>query len=298
MRGSSLRPAMPAASVFSPGATLEPGTVDAEIAKVKALSDRPFGVNFHMFQPNADEVLDAVIRHRVRAVSYGRGPEAATIKRLKDAGILCMPTIGAVKHCDQSRAARSRRDHRPRRRGRRDIRAPVPTTILLPQVLDAVKVPVVAAGGFFDGRGLAAALAYGASGIAMGTRFLMTSESPVPRAVLDRLSRDQGPDRHPRHDRRRRPAAALHRQRRNPPPRIDGDGPQARHESGLCAALRPRGKTRCARYAEARSQIPGERRHELRPDRDGPQPAGSRPARRARGAMPIMACCRAARPPP
>jgi NAD(P)H-dependent flavin oxidoreductase YrpB (nitropropane dioxygenase family) len=56
----------------------------------------------------------------------------------------------------------------------------VPTTVLLPQVLDAVKVPVIASGGFGDGRGLAAALAYGAVGIAMGTRFLLTRESPVP----------------------------------------------------------------------------------------------------------------------
>jgi NAD(P)H-dependent flavin oxidoreductase YrpB (nitropropane dioxygenase family) len=62
----------------------------------------------------------------------------------------------------------------------------VSSTILLPQVLDAVKVPVVAAGGFGDGRGLAAALAYGAQGIAMGTRFLMTKESPVPPQTKER----------------------------------------------------------------------------------------------------------------
>ena len=62
-----------------------------------------------------------------------------------------------------------------------------PTTVLLPQVVDAVRVPVVAAGGFYDGRGLAvAALAFGAQGIAMGTRFLMTSDSGVPAATLER----------------------------------------------------------------------------------------------------------------
>ena len=59
----------------------------------------------------------------------------------------------------------------------------VPTSLLVPQVVDAVDVPVIAAGGFFDGRGLAAALAYGAAGIAMGTRFLLTSDSPVADAV-------------------------------------------------------------------------------------------------------------------
>jgi NAD(P)H-dependent flavin oxidoreductase YrpB (nitropropane dioxygenase family) len=60
---------------------------------------------------------------------------------------------------------------------------PVPTSLLLPQVVDAVEIPVIAAGGFFDGRGLVAALAYGASGVAMGTRFLLTSDSPVADAV-------------------------------------------------------------------------------------------------------------------
>ena len=77
---------------------------------------------------------------------------------------------------------------------------PVPTTLLLPQVVDAVDIPVIAAGGFFDGRGLVAALAYGAAGIAMGTRFLLTQESTVPDAVKQLLPRRDG-DRHGRHDR-------------------------------------------------------------------------------------------------
>ena len=64
---------------------------------------------------------------------------------------------------------------------------PVATTLLLPSVLDAVDIPVVAAGGFYDGRGLAAALAYGAAGVAMGTRFLLTQESTVPDAVNSAL---------------------------------------------------------------------------------------------------------------
>ena len=62
----------------------------------------------------------------------------------------------------------------------------VPTTLLLPTVLDAVDIPVVAAGGFFDGRGLAAALSYGAAGVGMGTRFLLTQDSTVPDAVKQR----------------------------------------------------------------------------------------------------------------
>jgi nitronate monooxygenase len=177
---------------FFAGATTEAGDVENQLQKIRALTDRPFGVNFHMFQPNAQEVIEAVIRHKVRAVSYGRGPDARTIGRLKDAGVLCMPTVGAVKHA--VKAVELGADIITVQGGEGGGHTgAVPTTILLPQVLDAVKVPVVAAGGMFDGRSLAAALAWGAAGIAMGTRFLLTSDSPVPRKVLDRYLATQDP---------------------------------------------------------------------------------------------------------
>ncbi|WP_378951478.1 NAD(P)H-dependent flavin oxidoreductase [Mesorhizobium sp. ANAO-SY3R2] len=177
---------------FFAGATTEPGDVENQLLAIKAKTDRPFGVNFHMFQPNAEEVIAAVIKHKVRAVSYGRGPDAKTIKRLKDAGVVCMPTVGAVKHA--VKAVELGADIITVQGGEGGGHTgAVPTTILLPQVLDAVKVPVVAAGGFFDGRGLAAALGYGAAGIAMGTRFLMTKESPVPRSALDRYLATKDP---------------------------------------------------------------------------------------------------------
>lgn len=177
---------------FFAGATTEPGDVENQLLAIKSKTDRPFGVNFHMFQPNAEEVIAAVIKHKVRAVSYGRGPDAKTIKRLKDAGVVCMPTVGAVKHA--IKAVELGADIITVQGGEGGGHTgAVPTTILLPQVLDAVKVPVVAAGGFFDGRGLAAALGYGAAGIAMGTRFLMTKESPVPRSALDRYLATKDP---------------------------------------------------------------------------------------------------------
>jgi nitronate monooxygenase len=177
---------------FFAGATTEPGDVENQILAIKSKTDRPFGVNFHMFQPNAEEVISVVIKHKVRAVSYGRGPDAKTIKRLKDAGVVCMPTVGAVKHA--IKAVELGADIITVQGGEGGGHTgAVPTTILLPQVLDAVKVPVVAAGGFFDGRGLAAALGYGAAGIAMGTRFLMTKESPVPRSALDRYLATKDP---------------------------------------------------------------------------------------------------------
>jgi NAD(P)H-dependent flavin oxidoreductase YrpB (nitropropane dioxygenase family) len=170
---------------FLAGAVMQPAAVRAAIHTIKARTDRPFGVNFHMFQPGAAEIADILIAERVRAVSFGRGPDAALIRRFRDAGIVCVPTIGAVKHaqkmvqlgCDMVTV------HGGEGGGHTGS---VATTVLLPQVLDAVQVPVIAAGGFADGRGLAAALAYGAAGIAMGTRFLLTRESPVPAATKQR----------------------------------------------------------------------------------------------------------------
>lgn len=172
---------------FLAAATMSTPDLEEAIAQVRAYTDYNFGVNFHMFQPNARDVIDLVIENkdRVRAVSYGRGPDAHTIERFKNAGVLCMPTVGAVKHA--VKAIELGADIITIQGGEGGGHTgSVPTTLLLPQVLDAVDVPVVAAGGFKDGRGLAAALAYGAAGIAMGTRFLLTAESPVPRETLQR----------------------------------------------------------------------------------------------------------------
>jgi NAD(P)H-dependent flavin oxidoreductase YrpB (nitropropane dioxygenase family) len=161
--------------------------MERDLLRVKALTDKPFGVNFHMYQPNAAAIVDMVIRHGVRAVSYSRSPGPEYIQRLKDAGVICMPTVGLPKHA--IKAVELGADVVTVQGGEGGGHTgAIPTTLLIPQVIDAVgsKVPVVAAGGFKDGRGLVAALAWGADGIAMGTRFLMTAESPVPRATLQR----------------------------------------------------------------------------------------------------------------
>ncbi|WP_112320610.1 NAD(P)H-dependent flavin oxidoreductase [Oceanibium sediminis] len=170
---------------FLAAATMGEGEVGPAIEAVKAATDGPFGVNFHMFQPNADEVIEEILKHRVAAVSYGRGPDAATIGRFREAGITCMPTVGAAKHAVKAVQLGANVITIQGAEGGGHTGS-VPTSLLLPQVLDAVDVPVVAAGGFHDGRGLAAALAWGASGIAMGTRFLLTEDSPVHRDTLAR----------------------------------------------------------------------------------------------------------------
>jgi|TARA_R100000501_G_scaffold17919_1_gene34991 NAD(P)H-dependent flavin oxidoreductase YrpB (nitropropane dioxygenase family) len=172
---------------FLAGAVMTPAELRGALAEVRAGTDRPFGVNFHMFQPGAAEIVDIIIENsdQVRAVSFGRGPDAKMIGRFKDAGILCMPTVGAVKHAQKM--VQLGVDIITVQGGEGGGHTgSVATTILLPQVLDAVDVPVVAAGGFADGRGLAAALAFGAVGIAMGTRFLMTRESAPPDPVKAR----------------------------------------------------------------------------------------------------------------
>jgi NAD(P)H-dependent flavin oxidoreductase YrpB (nitropropane dioxygenase family) len=172
---------------FLAGATIPPAEMERDILRVKELTSAPFGVNFHMYQPNAADIVDMVIRHGVRAVSYSRSPGPDFIRKLKDAGVVCMPTVGLPKHA--IKAVELGADVVTVQGGEGGGHTgAIPTTLLIPQVIDAVgdKVPVVAAGGFKDGRGLVAALAWGADGIAMGTRFLMTAESPVPRATLQR----------------------------------------------------------------------------------------------------------------
>src|SRR5262249_10922395 len=82
-------------------ATKKPEDVGPAIDKVRSLTDRPFGVNFHMFQPGAAQIVDTIIAKKVTAVSFGRGPDKAMIARFKQAGIKCVPTVGAVKHAQK-----------------------------------------------------------------------------------------------------------------------------------------------------------------------------------------------------
>jgi len=172
---------------FLGAAVMTPAEARSKVAAVRQRTNKPFGVNFHMFQPGAAEIVELVIANKdqVRAVSFGRGPDRKMIGRFKDAGILCIPTVGAVKHAQKMAELGVDMVNVQGGEGGGHTGS-VATTVLLPQVLDAVRIPVVASGGFADGRGLAAALAYGAVGIAMGTRFLLTQESPVPLASKQR----------------------------------------------------------------------------------------------------------------
>ncbi len=193
-------PALVAASVnagafgFLAGATIPVERLEQDICRVKELSTGPFGVNFHMFQPGAQRVVELVVSHGVRAVSYGRGPLPRMIRTLKDAGVLCIPTVGLRRHAEKAVQLGADIIVAQGAEGGGHTGS-VATSILLPQVVEAVPVPVVGAGGFHSGAGLVAALAYGAEGIAMGSRFLLTRESPVPRETLQRYLEEQDPAR-------------------------------------------------------------------------------------------------------
>ena len=162
------------------------------IDETRARTDQPFGVNLRADAADASDRVDLLIDRGVRVASFALAPKQEFIARLKTAGSVVIPSIGAAKHA--RKVADWGADAVIVQGGEGGGHTGgVATTLLLPSVLDAVDIPVIAAGGFFDGRGLAAALAYGAAGVAMGTRFLLTQESTVPDAVK-RLYLEHGLD--------------------------------------------------------------------------------------------------------
>jgi NAD(P)H-dependent flavin oxidoreductase YrpB (nitropropane dioxygenase family) len=169
-------------------ATMTLDELSTAIKKVKAATDKPFGVNIRADAADAGDRVELMIREGVKVASFALAPKQELIARLKEAGAVVVPSIGAAKHA--RKVAGWGADAMIVQGGEGGGHTgPVATTLLLPSVLDAVRgtnIPVIAAGGFFDGRGLAAALSYGAAGVAMGTRFLLTSDSTVPDAVKQR----------------------------------------------------------------------------------------------------------------
>jgi NAD(P)H-dependent flavin oxidoreductase YrpB (nitropropane dioxygenase family) len=163
-------------------ATMTVGQLRAAVHEVKSRTDAPFGVNLRADAGDARERVRIIIDEGVRVASFALAPSRELIAELKDAGVVVVPSIGARRHAEKVAAWGADAVIVQGGEGGGHT-GEVATTVLLPQVVDAVDIPVIAAGGFHDGRGLVAALAYGAAGVAMGTRFLLTSDSTVPDAV-------------------------------------------------------------------------------------------------------------------
>ncbi len=167
-------------------ATMTLDQLAAAIAEVRGRTQAPFGVNLRTDVADIGERIELMIETGARVASFAQAPNPALVARCKEAGLFVMPTVGARRHAEKVAewgvdAVIAQGAEGGGHTGT------VPTTLLLPQVVDAVgdRVLVLGAGGFFSGQGLVAALAYGAAGVAMGTRFLLSAESRVPDAVKE-----------------------------------------------------------------------------------------------------------------
>lgn len=158
----------------------------AEIKKCRSMTDKPFGVNVMLMSPHADAVAKVVVEEKVPVVTTGAGNPSKYIKMWKEAGIIVIPVVASValakivervgvdaviaEGCESGGHI-----------------GELTTMTVVPQVVDAVKIPVIAAGGIADGRGMVAAFALGASGIQMGTRFLVANECTVSEAYKQKV---------------------------------------------------------------------------------------------------------------
>ena len=159
-------------------ASAPPEVVREEIRKCKGLTDRPFGVNIMLLNPNADEVAGIVVEEGVRVVTTGAGNPAKYMDLWKRADVKVLPVVASVAMAKLMERAGADGIVAEGMESGGHI-GQTTTMALVPQVVDAVSVPVVAAGGIADGRGLAAAFMLGAEAVQMGTRFVAAKESIV-----------------------------------------------------------------------------------------------------------------------
>lgn len=168
------------------GANAPAEVVRNEIREARKLTSKPFGVNVMLMSPHAEDIAKVVVEEGIKVVTTGAGSPEKYMKMWKEAGIVVIPVVASV--------ALARRMERT---GADAVVAEgtesgghigeATTMTLVPQVVDAVNIPVIAAGGIADGRGLAASLMLGAKAVQMGTRFVVANESIVSEAYKDRI---------------------------------------------------------------------------------------------------------------
>ena len=167
------------------------GSADAdwlqkEIAAVRKITDKPFGVNVMLISPYAEEIIEVVIQEKVPVVTTGAGNPGRYLTRLKETGCRVIPVVASVALA--RRLARQGADALIAEGSEAGGHiGETATMCLVPMVVDAVEIPVIAAGGIADGRGAAAAFALGAEGVQMGTRFICAQESPAPVAYKEKV---------------------------------------------------------------------------------------------------------------
>ena len=164
-----------------------PEEVRANIRKVRELTGKPFGVNLVPYTPGYKDFCKVILEESVPVFSHGLGNPFKLLGVKKPTDMIFMPTVGSVRQAKmmEKEGADAIVVHGFEGGGHVGY---IATTVLLPKVAETIKIPVAAAGGFCDGRGLVAALALGADGIAMGSRFCATQECPVHEDVKKSLT--------------------------------------------------------------------------------------------------------------
>lgn len=159
-------------------ASAPPEAVREQIHKVRELTDKPFGVNVMLMSPNAAEVAKVAAEEKVAAVTTGAGNPGAYMAMWKEAGIKVIPVVASVALAKMMERGGADAVIAEGMESGGHI-GEATTMTLVPQVADAVNIPVIAAGGIADGRGFAAAMMLGADGVQIGTRFLVADECTV-----------------------------------------------------------------------------------------------------------------------
>jgi len=164
------------------GTIMTPGQIRDEIHAVRALTDRPFGVNIISLSPFIEQILEVLVEEKVLVATYGTGNPRRIIEKLKPGGVMSFPVVPTPETARRAQddgadgvivSGREAGGHVGQ----------LSTLIVVPQARDVVDIPLVAAGGIGDARGMVAAFALGAEAVQLGTRFICTQEAPVHEAV-------------------------------------------------------------------------------------------------------------------
>ena len=160
--------------------------VEREIVKAKEMTKKPFGVNIMLLSPFVDDVVDVVVKHEVKVITTGAGSPGKYMEKFKSIGAKVIPVVASVALAKRMESAGVDAVIAEGMESGGHI-GELTTMALVPQVVDAVKIPVIAAGGIADGRGFLAALALGAKGVQMGTRFVVSDECTIALAYKEAI---------------------------------------------------------------------------------------------------------------